>query len=325
VSRLRIPVPVVGLAVPAVISLAAVTTAFVVAPARDIAVHWGPDGTADGWAPAWTVVVGMAVLGVIDALAFGLPLFATRREGPSAFQKLIAAIAVAFGVLMAALGLWVLLSQLDAAAEPPTIGVGLPLSVVIALVSGVLAWFATPRPMPVDPKGVAAEPLALAPGERAVWIGRTRLAWPGLVAVVVAIVASLGAAVAANVTTEGRVGALFLVPVVLLAVLVLTSFWVVRVDDDGLDVHSPLGWPRFRMPAAEVASAGTVEVSAVGEFGGWGIRSGKGRRLGIVMRSGHALEAQNRDGRALVVTVDDAGTAAALLSAVAARATAERG
>jgi hypothetical protein len=38
--------------------------------------------------------------------------------------------------------------------------------------------------------------------------------------------------------------------------------------------------------------------------------------------SGEALEVQNRDGSALVVTVDDADTAARLLSAVAQRATA---
>ena len=57
----------------------------------------------------------------------------------------------------------------------------------------------------------------------------------------------------------------------------------------------------------------------LGEFGGWGIRFGRGRRLGIVMRSGEALDVQNRNGSALVVTVDDAATAAALLKAVAAR------
>jgi hypothetical protein len=42
------------------------------------------------------------------------------------------------------------------------------------------------------------------------------------------------------------------------------------------------------------------------------------------MRTGEALEVKNRNGSALVVTVDDAGTAARLLSAVAERAAATR-
>jgi hypothetical protein len=320
----RLPIAVVGLLAPGIVMLVAVIVAALVAPAGDVVVHWGVAGDPDGWAPAWTVVVGMAALGILNAVAFGLPLVATRREGPSTMHKILASVAVAFGVLMASLGLWVLLAQRDADATPD-VAVGLGISLGLAAVAAVLAWFVSPRAVAVEPRGTVAAPLPLARGERAVWLSRTRLSTPGLVAVLTAVVASGGAAVVSNVVTEGRLALLFLVPAVLLAVLVLTSFWVVRVDADGLDVRGALGWPRFGMPAAEIASAGTVDVQAVGEFGGWGIRSGRGRRTGIVMRSGEALEAQARDGRALVVTVDDAGTAAALLSAVAERAATEAG
>jgi hypothetical protein len=146
-------------------------------------------------------------------------------------------------------------------------------------------------------------------------VGRTRLATAGIVAILAAVLVSLAASVVAILVTEGRLGAVLVVPFVLTAVLLLTASWNVRIDDSGLEIRSAAGWPRFRMPAAQVASAGTTEVQALGEFGGWGIRAGGGRRLGIVMRSGTAL----------VVTVDDASTAAALLGAVAERAAATGG
>jgi hypothetical protein len=60
-------------------------------------------------------------------------------------------------------------------------------------------------------------------------------------------------------------------------------------------------------------------VVPLGEFGGFGLRWGPGRRLGIITRGGEALEVQRRDGRTVVVTVDDAATAAGLLMAFAAR------
>jgi hypothetical protein len=75
----------------------------------------------------------------------------------------------------------------------------------------------------------------------------------------------------------------------------------------------------YRVAAADVASAGTTSVVPLGEFGGYGIRFGLGRRLGVITRGGEALEVQRRDGRAVVVTVDDAATAAGLLTAYAAK------
>ena len=55
------------------------------------------------------------------------------------------------------------------------------------------------------------------------------------------------------------------------------------------------------------------------EFGGWGYRVGRGGRVGVVLRTGEALQVQRTGGRAFVVTVDDAATGAALLNTLAAR------
>jgi hypothetical protein len=57
------------------------------------------------------------------------------------------------------------------------------------------------------------------------------------------------------------------------------------------------------------------------DFGGWGFRwvigpTRKGR-WGLVTRRGPGLEVFRHDGRSIVVTVDDAGTAAAVLETYA--------
>lgn len=54
-------------------------------------------------------------------------------------------------------------------------------------------------------------------------------------------------------------------------------------------------------------------------FLGWGIRV-IGRRIGVLIREGEAIEVTRTDGRVFIVTVPQAARGAALLNAVAARA-----
>jgi hypothetical protein len=141
-----------------------------------------------------------------------------------------------------------------------------------------------------------------------------------LVVIGLAIVLVIGVTVFLAVQTGGAAWLLLLAPLVLLVFALLTTSWRVRVDEDGLVVRSLLGWPVYRVPVAEVATAGATEVYPGSDFGGWGIRLAPGRRLGIITRGGEALEVVRHDGRALVVTVDDASSGAALLAAFAAQA-----
>lgn len=321
-NRPRLPLLVIAILLPLVVTIVGILVVVPFVPAREIAVHWGLGGEPDGYAPAWVTVLVLAIVGVLTPLAFGIPLFVTRRDGVSITHKMLAVVSLWLALFLVVLGGWMIFGQQDAAAPPPGVASGLLFAFGISIPVAAVAWVFAPPTVPVEPVGMPAEPLPIADGERAVWLGRTRLATPGLVAVAVGIVLSAASGVVAALVTDGAAAAVLGVPVLLLALLLTTSFWTVRADATGLTVRSATGWPRFRVAAPDIAQAGTTRATALGEFGGWGIRFGRGRRLGIIMRSGEALEVQSRDGGALVVTVDDAGTAARLLSAVALRATA---
>jgi len=318
-TRPRIPLVVLGVILPALVALTGLVVTLLALPSHDIAVHWGVDGAADGFAPAWTVPAGSGAAALLAPLAFGVLLAATRRDGTSTILRFLAAVSLWFTTWLAVLGAWSVLSQQNPDAEPPSIGIGLLVSFGAATVLGLFAWWTAPPVDLVAPRGTAAAPLTLGGSERAVWIGFTRLPTPGLVAVGTGIAVALAGSIIAVVATSGALAPMLGVPVVLVLVLALTARWTVRVDDTGLTVRGLLGWPVFHVPVAEVAQAGTIDVRALDEFGGWGIRLGRGRRFGVITRSGEALEVQRRDGRGFVVTVDDAATAASLLEALATR------
>lgn len=320
----RLPVPLVALLLPAVILVGGViaTTVLAARSTGPIAVHWDLAGAPDGFAEPWTVVVVTAVAGIALTTLLAVVLLLARAEpGPtSRTQKAVVAIAAGAIAFVTALGVWMLASQHDG-GPAPVIGGGLVIGVLSALLAGVGAWFLLPPAPPrrlVDP--APATPVALGATERAVWTGAAstpRAAIAGIGAGVLALLAIVASAVFA---TDGAAWPVLVIPVALGILLFAFSAYAVRVDDSGLLVRSMLGVPVWRIRADEVAAAGVVEVAPIGDFGGWGVRLGRGGRTGVVTRRGEALQVRRRSGRALVVTVDDAGTAAALLTAVAERA-----
>ncbi|MFG2128692.1 hypothetical protein ACGFNV_12975 [Streptomyces sp. NPDC048751] len=83
----------------------------------------------------------------------------------------------------------------------------------------------------------------------------------------------------------------------------------VTVDGRGLTVASTvLPRPRLVLPLGSIDGASSVQISALGDFGGWGyrirpnrrgvvLRSGRlpsGGELGVVRRQGHVLQAVQR-------------------------------
>lgn len=291
-----------------------------------IAVHWNAAGEADGFAPAWVQPLMTVLLGLGLPLLMALTsLGGLRRGDRGPTYRLMGATSAAVSALVAVVltGTLAMQAGLDAASPAPTVWLPLLVSLVAAAVVGAVAWLIQPRQESTDATARPATPLALAPNERVLWMRTVSMTTGSVVAILAAVVLVVVGAVVAWITGAESVIAWLLtaVALVLLFLAATTLAFHVRVDDSGLHVESVLGIPRFAVALDQVASAARVHVNPMGEFGGWGMRlAPQGRRFGIVLRTGEALEVTRRDGRRFVVTVDDAQTAAALLEALVQRA-----
>ncbi|HWM33513.1 MAG TPA: DUF1648 domain-containing protein [Pseudolysinimonas sp.] len=319
-NRLTFRIALVGLILPLTLVAIGVGVLLAWLPAMpaEIATHWGFSGEPDAFGPAWTMPLMLAVVGV--ALPVTFTIIATRSmtpAGPTATHKvlLVSALFVGFFVTYAMLSSVAL--QRDGATGAQPIGAFIGIGAVVAFALAALGWLVLPRSVAGRSMREPGTSVPLAPGERVVWVGHARFSAGVLVALVATVVLATGG-VAFAIGTTGSWW-LVVVPVVLSLALLGTVSWRVRVDPSGLTVRAALGWPMYRVATADVVAAGVTDVVPLGEFGGYGIRLGLGRRLGIVTRGGEALEVQRRDGRAVIVTVDDAATAAGLLTAYAAK------
>jgi len=326
-SRLPRSIWLVTVALPLVVVAAAVAVQLAWLPQLPdpVATHWGGTAAPNGFGPAWSVVALTAGLGIGLVVLFGVILGTVRGAAPTAMHKFLAVTSLATALFVAVLTTVTLAVQLglddarDARLEAWMIGASLG----AALLPAVLAWFVLPRAVHPGEQQLPTTPLELAPGERSAWIATTRLRGGVLAVIVVAVVLVVVATVLATFASGGAVWPILIAPVIVALVSVVVGVaWRVRVDASGLLVRTlPLGWPRVRIPIAEVASVTAVQVEPLAEFGGWGWRVSPVGGFGLVARRGDALLVTRRDGRRFTVTVDDAATAASLLAAYAASAT----
>lgn len=287
-----------------------------------IATHWGPNGP-DGFGPAWSSLVLTAALGIgMPALIAALTLPSLLRGVRGWAFRFMGAFSLGMTAYLDLLASWLLWHQrglTDAANADGGAGIAVA-SIGAGLVLGVVAFFAQPKQSAPAPTLSEAAPMDLAAQERAVWMRSTSLGGP--VKLLLAVPMVLLAGLLVWIYIDGGLAAM-IVPGVALVIVALagasSAVWHVRVDEAGLSVVSALGWPQFTVPTAEVVAAGSSPVEGFAEFGGYGIRWRPGA-MGVVLRSGEALRVTKSDGKQLVITVDDAATAASLLEAYARRA-----
>lgn len=297
------------------------------------ALHWFGGGV-DTVGPAWVHLALLGGLGGGLVLGLGAPvLFGLRsvqradasptRTAPwSSTARFLGAVNLGLAVLLSVITLTALGVQrgLQDASDAPAIGGAVLLAVVLMLVCTALGWFLQPKVSRVRSAANGAEPMSLAPGERAIWIGTATIARGGQVvfalalSVVIALVAILvltGAGGTVAIVITGGAGLLVLV------LFAATFTFRVRAGAAGLRVRSALGWPRVEIPASDIRSARSMHLEPFVEFGGWGLRYAPDGRYGVVLRAGEALEVTRSDGRLFFVTVDDAATAASVLVSAA--------
>ncbi|HEY4269226.1 MAG TPA: hypothetical protein VGM94_13645 [Galbitalea sp.] len=281
---------------------------------RQLIIHWGSG--PDRYGPWWTYAILVAAIGfpVIALMGFFIAR-ATRMVGINAW---IPAIAVGITVFHA-LGMGVGSVVFNASPLAPA----LPLAggAVLAVASALLTWRILPREAPASSFVEASDALPMKQGEVAAWTGKVDLpAWfVTMVATIAALLVGLG--VLLFLTKGWHVWPVFFAPTLLLAVILVTAQFSVTAGPRGFAVRSVLGWPRLTVPASDVAKAGVVSIDPMADFGGWGIRwvigpNRKGR-WGVVTRRGTGIEVVRRDGRSIVVTIDDASSAAAILETYA--------
>lgn len=315
----------VALILPAIISAVSLAIQLIVLPSLPdpVAIHWGISGEPNGFGPVWITPVLTVAIGMGLPLLMSLSALSGMRRGDRGFvYRLLGAVALGLSALMGVLGAWTMVVQsgVETAADGPTIFVPLAVSVVVALLAGVIGWALQPHE-PWQPSAVIpTETMPLAPGERAVWLQRVSIARSGAIVLIGALVLMIVISViTVTVTADPLAMWIIIGATALVAALVVTTVaFHVRVDDEGLAINSVVGWPRVHVPLDDIASAAVVQVNPMGQFGGWGLRWGPAG-FGVVLRTGEGIEVRRRSGKTLTVTVDDAATGAALLNTLVAR------
>jgi hypothetical protein len=317
-NRLRILL--VALIAPITLGLAgaALQLAWLPTLPEPVAVHWSPGGP-DQTGPAWQLTLLTLVVGLAAPAVFTVVALLALRRGPFSPTVKLTAVVPLFTVMVVAGAATVSLGVqrgIASAAHAPDITPAVPLVLASGLIAAALGWLALPRAARRDDDVRAGEPLTLTAQERAVWVGRAR----PRPATSIGLGATVGALVVAGVfligATDLRTLPVLLVPIVLGLAFVAFLDWRVRVDASGLVVRSILGFPTIRVRPEEIERVGTLDVAPM-SYGGWGLRGVPGGTIAVVTRAGEGVVVGRRHRGDLVVTVDDARAAAALLSTVA--------
>jgi hypothetical protein len=284
-----------------------------------IATHWGFGGEPDGSSartPSWLVVM------TAWALAWIGLMWRSRRPGPrSGIRMPELVVALAVGGLLAGMSVMTVALNLDAASwrdagSLPIWGALAALAPAIAL-GAAAAALESGRPAPVRPDRRAGPPpsVGLAPGQRAVWLGRasSRL----LIVVTVPVAVGLAAAALLVGPPEGWI--LLLGAVAIGVAAILTTTIDVTVAPTGVRVgFGPFGVPRKVIPLERIERADAIDVEPLA-WGGWGYRVPRPGTSAVVLRRGPGVLLELTGNRRFVVTVDGAPDAAGLINDLRAR------
>lgn len=315
VRRARRAFLVVGLVVPILIAAAGAAFLFAWLPdlPERIVTHWGSGGP-DGFAGPMLLIWMQLGLGVTLPLLMTIPVLLMMRSAWGPVCRLLAATSLGTAALIA------VSSVGSAAMQRESVDVGFGIGTVISMavagmvLLGVIGWFMQPRvttSTPSEPD--ATRRLPLAAGERAAWFGTAAMARPGVIALVISVLLLIATTAWTMELDPGAGWLLAVVTLLVIALILTTLVFRVRANASGLRVRSIAGWPRWDIPASDIAEVKVVQVNPMAEFGGWGLRIAVDGRRGIVLRTGEALQVTRTTGRVFVVTIDDARTAASVL------------
>ncbi|MDR2281428.1 MAG: hypothetical protein LBE07_11315 [Gordonia sp. (in: high G+C Gram-positive bacteria)] len=306
----------VGLGVPIVATLAAIAVQTLSTPPSTwIGVHWNLHGDVDRWAAAWTVLVATLIAGLAPAGLAVVNYLPLRDGTPGRFFRWVSTTAASLSVSLTSLLTGVVIAQTDGAAPSPMILVAV--AAACGSITAAIVWMIQPNDLTPAETPHHVEPITIGVGGRVAWL-RTQTSSRGLLALTWLIAGlTIGTAVVgwACGLPMTAVWASAVASLIVVAALTSSLSFHVRIDGSGLTIRSIAGFPRWHVAAADIIDVRLISVRAIGQFGGYGVRLANGR-TGVILRSGEALEVHRRTGRPIVLTVDDAATAAAVLTAV---------
>ncbi len=312
-TGIRLPTLLLGIGAPTLVAAAALVIVLASVPLlpNPVAIHWGVNGKPDGYGSPLIYVL------IIILLAWVLPMimvFPLLRTPSTSNVRFMVVSAVWLSVFISVISAASVLSQRGIAnwKDAPGVGSTLLYALLIACVIALASYLLFPK-VSLTEIGMPATPLPLN--------GTQVVAWSSTAAMSPVFTVSLGVAILVT-----GVAGLFFAPHYLLAVtalmivlaLMMTVFKV-SVGRQGLVVRGLLGWPGITVPLDQIARVDLVDVAPLQEWGGWGWRYRPGG-VGVIMRSGSAIQVVKTDGRTVVVTAEDSRSGAGALAAMVGRA-----
>lgn len=281
--------------------------------------HYGADGQPTALWPLWTSVGFISAVTVL--VGGGCAAAAVLLRMPLAMRRGMAWTVTWVVALLGGLKAGILLDLLDV-TEPMAVG-SISRIITVALLAGMVLGLPVAALAREEPHGRAAG--GPPPGDLPRLPAGQEPAWrsPPLTSrALLVVLAGVGALLLVPAVLVGFLGDGLWLAVLTVACLTpaLVSARVhVAVDDDGLHVRG-LGMRFVHVALAEVARADVIDhLDPFWEFGGWGLRVDVQGRTGVVSRAGEALRVVRGDGTEVLLTVDDAATAAATLLTLADR------
>jgi hypothetical protein len=315
---------IVALVATLVLTLAVLAITFTIASTlpSSVAVHWNSAGVVDGHGSPYSFPILIAVFCLpLDAIFGAIAVLSSHRAPVTVMTKILAVVGLFITVLLAVIlgGTLVVQQGHGSQAQLPIVWV--PIGFGVAAIVSVGAWFVLPKAVKVPRGGgTVIAPVALGAQERASWI-RSATAPAALTWGVVGFMVLITVILLFSVYEKGGANwPVVFIPVVIFLIVLSSFAWTIRVDARGVRMRSSLGIPTINVPLANIESAEVVDVQAISQYGGFGVRYGLNGRFGVILRSGEALEILRHNRRSVVVTVDDAASAAALINGLVQRA-----
>lgn len=275
-----------------------------------LATQWSFDGEVSSTMSWVTFLVLVSVFVVPSALV--LLVAAGSRKDARPGSRLWVAVVALVGSMMAVTSAMTIIANDGHSHARDVPGPAIwQLALVIAvplLVSAAVAWAVAQLPE-IAYQPAPSEPLTVADEAVVSWSQNLTVSWLLWLTVVMGSV-GLGLAL---LTADAWIGVILIVSVLPAALLARIE---VFADRRGLTVtYGPWGWPRTHIPLDRIESVEAIDLKPA-EWGGWGYRGSLKllRQAAVVLRAGPGLRVDLVDGRRFAVTIDDPGTAAAVLA-----------